>query len=301
MIKSVVITNHNEESVEIELANPNPQVGLIVTSIDGLGPPQASINTIDVAFDGSLFSSARLQARNIVFNFRLFEAPSIEEVRTRVYRYFPVKKRVQIEVKSDVKSVYAYGYVEHTEPDIFSSEESMQVSVVCPDPYFYDLAGSITLFAGTHPLFEFPWSNESLTEKLIEFGMMYENSEALIQYNGDIDTGLVIYIHATGTPGNITIYDRTTQEIMEIDVERVATISGVAFGEGDDIIVSTVRGDKYCRLLHEGEYYNIIGAIKKGSKWFSLTAGVNSFAFSAESGEVSLSTTFTYRNAYGGI
>ena len=54
---------------------------------------------------------------------------------------------------------------------IFSAAmmETTQISIVCPDPYFYSAGPdgtNTTIFYGVEPLFEFAFSNESLTESL---------------------------------------------------------------------------------------------------------------------------------------
>lgn len=54
MIKSLTVTNPKGESLKLELTRPGLS-GLAVKSIDGLGPPQASINTSEIAtMDGEL-------------------------------------------------------------------------------------------------------------------------------------------------------------------------------------------------------------------------------------------------------
>ena len=55
MIKSVTITNYLGESVKITLAEDDPEHGMIISSITGLGPPKANVSMTDLAtMDGSL-------------------------------------------------------------------------------------------------------------------------------------------------------------------------------------------------------------------------------------------------------
>ena len=54
MIKSITITNYLGESIKIFLAQDNPDHGLLIKSIEGLGPAKANINTTNLATnDGS--------------------------------------------------------------------------------------------------------------------------------------------------------------------------------------------------------------------------------------------------------
>lgn len=300
MIKSLTVTNYIGESIYIELGNPD-LTGLIVANIDGLGPAEASINTTELATgDGGVFSSSRLGTRNIVISFIFQEAPTIEEVRQKTYKYFPIKRKVTVRVETDTRTVETDGYVESNSPAIFSEQEYTQISIVCPNPYFYDVGDSYMAFMGATPLFEFPFENPVGSAE-IEFSEIVYDKRAILTYSGDIETGVVMTIHALDTVSGITLYNVNTRESMKIDTERIRKLTGTAFGSADDIVISTVPGDKYCRLLRNGQYTNIISAINKDADWFTLVHGDNIFAFTADVGETKMTITFSYRNAYGGV
>lgn len=302
MIKSIKVTNPKGESLVLDLFHPEKS-GLIVRSISGLGPPKANINSTDLATaDGALYSSARASTRNIVFNLQFMFAPTIEDSRQLTYKYFPLKKLIKIEVETDNRSLETSGYVESNQPDIFSKEETTQISILCLNPFFYDPDPSVTQFATVTPTFEFPFSNESNTENLIEFGTINLDTRSIIDYIGDVDTGVLITIHALGSvSGYLTIYNVETQEKMVVDLAKIKTLIGKDYGSGDDIIISTVSGDKYVQVLHDGKYTNAIAAIEKLADWFQVSVGRNIFNFTVTKGIENLVMSFSYRNAYGGI
>lgn len=302
MIKSIKVTNPKGESLVLDLFHPEKS-GLIVRSISGLGPPKANINSTDLATaDGALYSSARASTRNIVFNLQFMFAPTIEDSRQLTYKYFPLKKLVKIEVETDNRNLETSGYVESNQPDIFSKEETTQISILCLNPFFYDPNPSVTQFATVTPTFEFPFSNESISENLIEFGTINLDTRSTIDYVGDVDTGVLITIHALGSvSGSLTIYNVETQEKMIIDLAKIKTLIGKDYGSGDDIIISTVSGDKYVQVLHDGKYTNAIAAIEKLADWFQVSVGRNIFNFTVTKGIENLVMSFSYRNAYGGI
>ena len=302
MIKSIKVTNPKGESLVLDLFHPEKS-GLIVRSISGLGPPKANINSTDLATaDGALYSSARASTRNIVFNLQFMFAPTIEDSRQLTYKYFPLKKLVKIEVETDNRSLETSGYVESNQPDIFSKEETTQISILCLNPFFYDPNPSVTQFATVTPTFEFPFSNESISESLIEFGTINLDTRSTIDYVGDVDTGVLITIHALGSvSGSLTIYNVETQEKMVIDLAKIKTLIGKDYGSGDDIIISTVSGDKYVQVLHDCKYTNAIAAIEKLADWFQVSVGRNIFNFTVTKGIENLVMSFSYRNAYGGI
>ena len=171
MIKSVEITNHLGESIEFELANPY-KTGIYVSSITGLGPGKANINTTDIATDdGSIYNSARAEERNIVMKLGFLQVPgitdTIEDARQLTYKYFPKKKPLVFHIKTDNRDLNAFGYVESNEPDIFSKDETTQISIICPDPLFYLATNggmNVTSFNGIDFEFEFPFENNTIGE-----------------------------------------------------------------------------------------------------------------------------------------
>lgn len=301
MIRSVTITNPQGKSLKLELTNPESS-GLAIDSITGLGPSKVNIGSTELAtMDGSIFASARAQERNIVFTLIMLPFPSIEAARQKTYKFFPIKKPITISVETDNRHVETIGYVESNEPDIFSKQESTQISVICTDPFFYEETMNEMGFVGVQPVFEFEFENDSLTENLLEFGEIRLDTRADLDYEGDVDTGVLITIHAADTASDIMLYNTVTRESMHINTDKIRTITGKAFGQSDDILISTLKGSKYVRLLRDGVYTNIIAAVDKDSDWFQLTNGRNTFSFTAAEGEDKLLVTFSYRNAYGGV
>lgn len=304
MIKSIVVTNYLGESLQMELAKPD-DTGILIESITGLGPPKADINSTEVASgDGAVFNSARATSRNIVLTLRLLFNKTVEDVRQKTYKYFPIKKMVSLIVETDNRICGTYGYVETNEPNIFSKEESTQISIICPDPYFYGLDnGGYTsvVFFGVEPLFEFPFSNESLTENMIEFGKIKSRQEENIYYDGDTEVGFIIVMHALGEVRQITIFNTITRERMHLDTDRLAAIMGSGIQEGDEITISTVKGNKYITILRNGIYTNILNALDRNTNWFQLYKGDNRFAYVAEYGAEDLEFRIQYQTLYEGI
>lgn len=301
MIKSMTVVNPKGEQLKLELSNPDTS-GLIVERISGLGPTMANINSFDAAtMDGGIYSSSRMTERDITIDLIMMFAPSIEEARLRVYKYFPIKKKVKLIFETDQQKRWCEGYVEKNEPNIFSDRESTQISIVCPTPYFFTEGAANQVFSGVHALFEFPFSNESITDNLIEFGEVMIETRTVFDYDGDIDTGLTINIQVLNVASNIVLYNVDTYEQLKINTDMISKITGTNLHEGDVIIISTVKGNKYARLLRDGVYTNIISAIDKASDWFQISGGKNTFDFKAETGTNELVITLSYNTVYGGI
>lgn len=307
MIYSFAVTNYLGDRIKLELGRPDIS-GFLIKSVTGLGPVKANVNTTEVVTnDGSMFNSARLSQRNIVFQLAFVNTvygETIEDVRQKSYKYFPAKKSVEIAIETDNRYVKIKGYVEFNEPDIFSSQEGTQISIICPDPYFYSAGedgNNVTDFYTIDPVFEFPFSNESLTEPLLAFGEIQIKTEGVITYHGDSEIGVVIYIHAIGKATNINIYNTETREVMSINTDRLEQLTGKGLVASDDIVINTAKGEKSITLVREGVSYNILNCLDKNADWFSLSKGDNIFAFTAETGVTNLQFRIENQVIYEGV
>ena len=300
MIKRVKIENSRGNSLTMTLTNP-VDCGIYVAKIDGLGPPKATIAMNDYcSIDGSKFSMARAETRNITFNLGFLPCPSIEESRHRSYEYFPIKEKIKITVETDIRTTCTTGYIESNEPDIFSREEETKISVLCPDPYFHAERDQYTSFYGSMGLFEFPFSNE-IDGPGIRFGEFYARNGATIIYDGDVSTGVTIDVEAIGETGNIHIHNMSDNETFIVSSELVECLTGTPIQAGDEIIACTERGNKSCFLARNGVYINIISCVDRTSKWLTIHRGSNKFVVSCDGGEDTAHITVSNKILYFGV
>ena len=304
MIKSVTITNHLDESIKLDLFNPE-ESGFIIKNIEGLGPVKANINFKELATnDGAIDNSARLSSRNIVMSLQFMESPTIEETRLKSYKYFPIKRNIKFLIETDSRICETIGRVETNVPTIFSNAEGCQISILCPNPYFYSAGENgtnQTIFYGTEPLFEFPFSNESLTEDLIEFGSIENRTEGTIYYDGDAEIGITIQIHAVGEAEGLVIYNTKTREIMRINDDKLKSLMGSGIQAGDEITITTSRGEKGIYMLRSGVTTNILNSLEKPIKWFQLSKGDNTVAYTASAGLTNLQFRIENKVIYEGV
>jgi hypothetical protein len=303
MINSVEITNYLEETITMDLRFPE-QSGFLIQSIDGLNPGKANINVEEISgSDGSLYNSSRVNTRNILFSFifKKYGITSIEDLRQKSYKYFPIKRQIKIVIETDNRVCETYGYVESNEINIFSSNEGSIISIICPDPYLYAPDVQITTFGSSESVFELPFSNESASEKLIEFGSINFTDIKTIYYLGDAPVGIIMSLHFTGEATNIEIMDAETFETMFIDTVKLETLTGDPISAGDEIVISTVKGNKYAILIRDGNTTNIINALGTSPTWFEIDKGDNLFSFSADTGGEFIQFEITNKIAYEGV
>jgi hypothetical protein len=304
MIRSLIVTNHLDETITLDLQHPE-RSGLVVTNVEGLGPATANINTTELAtMDGSRYNSSRKTQRNVVIHLDFRASDDVETARQLTYKYFPVKHYVILTVVSDNRKSMLMGYVESNEPDIFSEYETATISIICPDPNVYavdDDMESNVIFSGTVSNFEFPFDNNSIVERVIELGDVQRKRRETITYNGDSDVGIVIIIHATGNVENVTIFNINSRETIYIDTDKLKDLTGDIITYGDTITINTRAGEKSAILLRDGEEYNILNCIGKNAAWFTIGKGDNVFAFDAEVGNEMIQFTIEWQSVYEGV
>lgn len=302
MIKTITVINYLGEQIKISLSEMHPSHGLVISDISGLGPAKGNISSTSLSNgDGSVYNLARLDERNIVIKIIFDPDSNIETTRQLTYKYFPVKKQIMLKIDTDNRSAYAIGYIESNEPTIFDEMESCQISIICPDPFFYSNEIIETWFYGIEPGFEFPFSNESLSEKLIEFSSIMNRKARSIYYNGDDEIGITINIHTLGPVGDIVIWDINTKQKITVYADKLKKVTGSSLINGDDIIINSEKGNRYIRLLRAGHYTNIINCIDRYSNWFMLTKGENIFSFEATTGQDNILFRIENRNLYEGV
>lgn len=306
MIRSLTVENHIGEQLEIDLFRPYSS-GLAIKKIEGLGPPKALINAVSkITGDGSEFVSARADYRPITLDIIYVCCPTVEDSRLKTYRFFPVKKKVKLTVKTDRRTAYTYGYVESNDPNIFDRMSGCTISIICPDSYLYDEEMfSIDLNTElTTPKFELPFSNESLTSKLIRFGDVSDTPTASFDYIGDSDVGCVIKVRCeNGGLKRFTITDNVSGESFTIKVPSKETKlipyplndwEPVTFvpplPPSSEITIDTRHGSKKVLLtdrsglVPDGGHANILNwADLSTSKWIKIHDGLNVWSYSFES------------------
>ena len=299
-IKSITVTNHNGDELKIDSLHPS-ESGLLVVTAEGLDAPKANINMTEYAvIDGSMFNSSRATSRNIVITFQPL-LPDFEENRHKVYAMFPVKKKVRLLFETDKRQCYIDGYVESCKANIYSTKNRISVSILCPDPYFREIATTRSMYYRAAPAFHFPIGTIE-NPPPYELGILSDNYQVInVDYDGDADTGVLLYLEMDGQVGDITLTNSVTRETMQISTDRVAVMTGRALGAGDAIEISTFPGNKYINLIRDGEKTNLISALARDSDWLSLTVGQNQFAYTAVSGKENIVVRVEYATAFVGI
>ena len=261
----------------------------VITLIEGITGLQGEVNTSKrIGRDGSQKNSARAGERNIVIHIKP-QFP-VEENRQKLYKFFRSGRDVRLYFSNKNRSVYIDGTVE-TSPDgsLFELSQTLQVSILCPNPYFYDVDTRIQMASRIESLFEFPFSIEV---EGIPFSEIIKENMIVISNDGDVEFGFRLEITCSDEVVDPRIYKAETGEFFGIST---------TINEGDKIILNTISGERSVTLIRNGISTNIINSIMEGSKWFTMDAGDNIFAWECVSGTNNVEFVFYPPCQYEGV
>lgn len=282
MFKLIV---ENKAGMKFDLTNERT---LNIISVDGITPPEANIVTHEIAMnDGTRFNSATVKQRNIVLHIRIIG--DVEHTRINLYRFFRVKQYCKIYYENGSRNIYCEGYVESVEGDLFTKSQQIDISIICPSPWFRELDLIYFDMSQVLSLFEFPFSIEI---EGIPFSELETELLAPVINSGDVDTGIILKLHATGEVINPRIYNADTHEMLGLNFKMIS---------GDEIHISTLRGEKYVRHVREGVTTNIFNSLMRNPAWFQIPTGITNFTFDCESGNEFFSVQFIGQNLYEGV
>lgn len=237
-----------------------------VISIQGLTRPPTTVNTsVAGTIDGAFFNSSRLEQRNLVITVVL--RGNIEENRQKLYQIFPCRTACTIYFQNANRSVRIVGYVETLEADLFTMQERVQISIICPRPYFEDLQTIYEEISTTVRLFEFPFD----ISEPIPFAEIYNEPHAFITNLGDADAGMIITVSIDSIGSGESVDTLWLFNSMTGD----NFILKYAFAAGDKIIINTRQGELSAKILRNGAYINALSAVQEGSVWLRLAPGYN--------------------------
>lgn len=265
MLTGIEIYNTNGSLVlTLPVAAPDPSVPYVVTNIEGLGPVKADITTSAFASqDGGLIQASRTGMRNIVMSVGYrpdyLLNQSVQTLRRELYPYFSPKGAVRLRfLNDDGPTVEISGVVESHDPILFTQEPEVQISIMCALPNF-----------------------KAITETVLNG---FNNVPMPVSHFGTGDSGFVYRLFVNRAIPLIKLQNEIDDDISY----------GTDLVNGDQVIISTVRGNKYVSLIRGGVTTNDLDGIIAGSLDMSigpLSGDFNSAVTGAST--VPFSLTFT--------
>lgn len=282
LLKTLNVTNSRGLLLGLPLEDISG--GFVVREIEGLGPVKATLVSSSFAnMDGEQYHSSRRESRNIIIKLGLdpdYALYSVYDLRTQLYNFFMPKTSAKLEFNLFNKfsdnfieqnlNLEIMARVESLEPDIFTREPAVDLSLMCYDPDFVD----------PNPV-------------IFEGSTVDDLTETVLTYSGTVDTGVVFKILPDRDLPEFTIYQRPPDD----------TLHSVYFSQpliaGDELTISSILGDKYVTLKRAGVESSQLFGVSPQSDWLELMPGDNVFRVYAEGAPVPYSIEYT--NKYGGL
>lgn len=227
MIEKFIVTNSLSESLELELKHPEKS-GIYVKEVTGLGYPSSNVSiTSLVTSDIGHYNQSIYSSRNVVFTLGFLS--DVENNRQKIYDAFIPKMEVKVDIITDVKELYLIGIVETCEPNIFSEDETIQVSLICPNPYLIGINPIIQTFIGSDIILR--------NKREIEQGydITIKSEEGMDNVKIEYENGSILY-------GRYEMIDLTNENI-DLDSNTIKP--------GEKLLISTKINDYGVYLVDE--------------------------------------------------
>lgn len=256
--------------VILDLPLDDSSTGLLITNVEGLGPVKATISSSNFAqLDGADYQSARREVRNIILSIALepdWANESVSDLRDRVYNFFMPKSLVDLRFYTTNKNpLWTQGYVESAEPELFTAEPTIAVSIMCFNPDFYD---------------QMPVMISGMTSTSTTF--------TDVDYAGSVASGIRLEIMPNRALTDFSIYLNDSQ----------LDFTG-ALQAGDNLQITTEPGFKSVRLLRAGSETSYLHGVTPQSDWVRFEQGSNKIRVHATGAAIPYNVY--YVNRYGGL
>lgn len=244
-----MLTQVNVEAdsvLALPVSGAQPRDSLHLESITGLGPPDKTLFVGDYARDGGLYTGRKVDTRNPVLTIELnpnyANGETMSGLRRLLYKTFndplPTSDAVTLVLLDDEEDPrYLTGYCDKFTNEVFGSDNTVQVSLICPDPYIYDLAPVDLMGAWT----------------------VFPN----LTYAGDAEAGLKVVMKVTSS---------TTIVTLDLDGQTMVLTADASapFQVGDILTINTITGSRSITLTRAGTSYDVLFMLSASSPWLYL-------------------------------
>ena len=269
----------NQYGEQLELTN-NPAYSVI--NIDGLNPPDAIINSLQRAgHDGSVFNTAFVDNRQIIIDIAI-NGPACGN-RNELFRFFRTARRTRLIYHNDLHDVYIDGWCQNAPVQYFGQKQVFQATLICPDPFWHGLTEVVGQTDGVEALFE---------EAGIPFSEYVSGGGAFIWNPGNVESGIIVEITASGAVTNPLVYHVNTDTFFKVTT---------SLQSGDKLIIDTITDEKSVKRIRSGSTTNLIASRAIGSTWLQADPGMNEFTLKADSGVANMTATIRFTTNIEGV
>ena len=287
-----VIKCTNADNVEMQLGNTTSP--WFIQEVAGLYTVRNNVNVEDNSMtDGASYIGSNTQKRNIMLYLAEYEGDHMAN-RDQLYRVFKTKTKGTFTYYEGSTTKIINYYVESLECTSMAPFKAT-ISLICPDPFFVDPYNTSVVMSGWVPkwtfIHHFKEGGEIMGDLLVEKLKDIDNE------SGMDNIGLTIELNASDTCVNPRVLKFQSGEYIQIGT----TDNPFTLQPLDKLTITTSQGDKNVRLTRDGVTTKVNQYLDEGSTYLMLSNGLNTFRYSAASGEDYLTVTIIFRNRYAGV
>lgn len=180
---SLILEDENGDQIDLTTSANK----YMVSEIDGLYPPTGTVSTSSYAgMNGSYLNNAFIEKRNIVISFQM-RGTDIEKRRHTLYSVVKPSRYIKVFYRTKKIDVWTEGYVESCNVSNFTAYTSGQISILCPDIYWYSTETQIAEYSQIIGTFHFifpgndkPFQIGQLTAEMIQNGLLLRQKSAIL-------------------------------------------------------------------------------------------------------------------------
>lgn len=275
----------------LDLNSAESRQKFVLASIQGLNPPPAQLNIANIyGMDGGRPNSAYRNTRNIVLTMLL--RGDQEASRQELYNYFNTKEPCRFFFQNLNRNVYIDALTETVENDMFQRTGEVQVSLICPDPFFRDVEEYTYELQNSQGCFEFPFAIDA--DHPIPFGDYEAHRITEIVNDTQMDLPVEIFIKCNGNHFQPRVQNIDTGEYFHIP-----TMPNV----GDEYYINTDPANLTIKRIRAGVSSDAWASLTENSVLWQLHPGINRIGYKTltEANDLEGTITIKVRPKYTGV
>lgn len=286
------ITCSNSDGVEITFGERGPYPFLLVEA-EGCYTVDNNVTISENTMsDGGAYQGSVAKIRNIVLTLRDY----LDNVYNRnlLNALFKSGEKGTLVFSEDSNERKIEYYVESITSSGEYGSRTYQVSLLCPDPFFYALSDVTVYMADWITAFEFP---HRFLEGGEEFGYRSNTRlQTITNENAADNIGMEIVIYASGGVVN--------PSVIRVESDERITLGTAArnfvMEAGDRVRITTSDNDKHVYRIRNGVETEVNEYLTEDSVYIQLMRGTNSIGYDASVGVDAMVVQVTYRMKYAG-
>jgi hypothetical protein len=247
-------------------------------------------STNNTMLDGAEYQGSVMATRNITLILK--DKKPFADNRDKISVLFDKGSLGTLTVEDEGHKRSIEYYVESITSTATPDVRYTTISLLCPNPHFYDpyttKVGIMTMQSCFEFIHEFKAEGE-------EFSFINEELiRNIVNNSAEDNIGLTITFMSTSTTVNPSITKVETNETLKVGTET----KPFELHAGDKLVISTIIGSKNVYLIHDGVSTDINEYLSYDSSFMSLNRGNNNFGLDADDGKGYLIAEIAYRYSY---